>query len=247
MNKAILSFGTLLLLTFSLNATTWFPSKHTCPVCNHTDTYQQWGSYGSYIYNWPSKYQYVYWPLTDDQSIYCCPNCYFSAYLWDFDSIAPDRIDTIARFLKTVIIDKNYKDYLDIPATTRLEIAENIYKILGQNDMFWCQFYRVLGYYLEDEDNTVKARESRLKALEIARTMLSDTAYIGQNKELLFIIAAMHNFTGDKDSALFYLEKASKLTYQNTKWKEENAKGLDNYLSELTTDYIALLRKEDEE
>ena len=36
-------------------------------------------------------------------------------------------------------LKEKYKDYLDIPMTTRLEIAENVYKILGQDNEFWCQ------------------------------------------------------------------------------------------------------------
>lgn len=245
--KRILLFGIIFLLTFSVSATTWFSTKHTCPVCKEKSTYQEIGSYGSYIYSWPSKYQYIYWPLTDFPSVYSCSKCHFSAYMWDFDSIPENKVDTLKKFLFTVKLEKKYKDYLDILMTTRLDIAENVYKILGQNNEFWCKFYRVKGYHYDQEKNKEKAKESRLKSLDYARLMLSDSVYNGQEKEILLIIAAMNNFIGQRDSALIYLDKASSLTYENKKWEEKNVKGLDKYLTDLIKQYKEFIRKGDEE
>lgn len=248
MKKLSLFLGIILLLIIGnrVYATTWFPAKHTCSVCKKNSTYQEIGSYGGYIYSWPSKYQYVYWPLTDSPSVYSCPKCHFSTYMWDFDSIPVNKIDTLKAFLATIKLDKEYEDYRDIPMTTRLEIAENIYNILGQDNEFWCKFYRVLGYHYDQEKNKKKAKESRLKSLGYARLLLSDSLYSGQQKESFFIIAAMYCFTGQRDSALVYLNKASLLTYTNENWKEENAKGLDEYLTSLINDYREFIRKEGE-
>lgn len=231
----------------SVKATTWYPFEHTCPVCKHKHEYQEIGSYGGYVYQWPSKFQYVYWPLTDFPSVYSCPKCHFSTYMWDFDSIPDNKVDTLKSFLETVSLDMKYKNYLDIPITTRLEIAEDVYKILGRDNDFWCQFYRVLGYHYDKNVNSEKAKEYRLKALEIARLIVNDSIYIGQRKEYLFIIAAMKNFTGQPDSSLFYLEKASLLTYENADIEEDNAIGFDEYLTDLIIQYKELIRKEDEE
>jgi hypothetical protein len=162
--------------------------------------------------------------------------------MWDFDSISENKVDTLTKFLVTVKLENKYKDYIDIPMTTRLEIAENVYKILGQDNEFWCKFYRVLGYHYGQEKNNEKARISRLKSLDFARLMLTDSVYFGQEKEILFIIAAMNNFTGQRDSALVYLDKSSLLTYENKKWKEENVKGLDGYLTDLIKQYKEFIR-----
>lgn len=247
MRGFFLILGVLFLMTYNVSATTWFPVEHTCPICKHKHKYQEIGSYGGYIYHWPSKYQYVYWPLTDLPSVYCCPKCHFSTYMWDFDSIPENKVDTLTKFLATAKLDKEYKDYVDIPMTTRLEIAENVYKILGRDNEFWCKFNRVKGYHYDQEKNNDNAKGSRLKSLNFARLMLSDSTYLGQEKEIVVIIAAMHNFTGQKDSALVYLDKASLLTYENKKWKEEKVKGFDGYLSELIKQYKEFIRKKDEE
>lgn len=248
MKRLLLFIGIILLLTKSngVNATTWHPARHKCPVCKMKSTYYDISSYGGYIYSWPSKYQYVYWPLTDFPSVYCCNKCHFSAYMWDFDIIPANKIDTLKVFLSTIKLESDFKDYLDIPMTTRLEIAENVYKILGQDNEFWCEFYRVLGYHYDHEKNIEKAKASRLKSIDYARLMLSDSVYFGQKKENLFIIAAMNNFVGQKDSALAYLNQASLLTYENKNWKEEDVKELDEYLTNLINDYKEFIRKEDE-
>ena len=246
MKREVLTLGILFILTFSASATKWFPVKHKCPICKHEHEYQEIGSYGGYIYSWPSKYQYIYWPLTDFPSVYSCPQCHFSAYMWDFDSVPENKIDTLTKFLKTVKFDKKYKDYLDIPMSMRLEIAEGIYKILGRDNEFWCEFYRVLGYHYDQDKNSSKAKTSRLKALDLANLMLSDTINKGQEKEIFFIKAAMYNFTEQKDSAIIYLDKASLLTYENKNWEDENVKGLDSYLTDLIMQYKEFIRKEDE-
>jgi hypothetical protein len=246
MKKIILIIGAFLALTFDVSSTTWFPEEHTCPLCKQKSMYQEIGSYGGYIYQWPSKYQYIYWPSTDNPSVYCCTKCKLSTYMWDFDSIPETKFDELSKYLTTVKLGKKYEDYLEIPMTTRLEIAENVYKILGRDNEFWCKFYREFGYHYEQEKN-VKAKETRLKSLELARIMLNDSINNGKQKEIFYIIAAMHNFTDQKDSALIYLDKASNLTYENKNWKIENSKGLDKYLTELIIQYKEFIKKEDEE
>ncbi len=239
MKNITLVIAFILALSVNVLATTWGPAEHQCPVCKAKNTYQEIASYGSYIYQWPEKYQYIYWPMTDGYSVYCCPDCHFSAYMWDFDSIPENKRDTIKKFLETVKLDKKYEDYSDIPMATRLEIAEKVYQILGRDDEFWCRFYRVCGFWGDEN----KALQSRTKALELAEKMLNDTSYSGQEKEKLFIIAAMYNYTGQKDSALVYLDKAKKYTYTNTAWKKENAEGLDEYLTDLIVQYKEFIRK----
>lgn len=247
MKRIIFILGTVLLIIYNANATTWFPAEHTCPVCKHKHTYQDIGSYGGYIYQWPSKYQYIYWPLTDFPSVYCCPKCHFSTFMWDFDSIPQNKLDTLTKFLATVKLDKKYDDYLDIPMTTRLEIAKNVYKIMGKDNEFWCKFYRVMGYHYDEDNNKDKAKEYRLQSLEIAKGMLSDSLYFGQEKEIFLIIAAMNNFTGQKDSALVYLDKAGLLTYENKNWKDTNVKRFDEYLTDLIKQYKEFIRKGEKE
>jgi len=97
------------------------------------------------------------------------------------------------------------------------------------------------------EKNASKAKEARMTALSIAKEMLSNALYKGKEKEILFVIAAMNNFTGEKDSALIYLDKASLFTYQNDKLEEKSVKGLDEYLTGLIKQYKEFIRRNDDE
>ena len=241
--KRIFAFGVLFVLTFSVQATTWAPAPHTCPVCNHEDTYQDILSYGSYIYEWPSKYELIYWPVTDSYFVYCCPKCHFSTYMWDFDSIPEHKMEPLKQYLATVKMEKTYRTYSNIPMTVRLGIAENVYQILERDKDFWCQFYRITGYHYEQEKNEAKAKEARLTAMNIAKEMLSDPSNKGQEKEFLLIIAAMCHFTGEKDTALTYLGKAGKSKYRNKELGKKDEEGFDAYLTALINEYKELLNK----
>jgi uncharacterized protein (DUF2225 family) len=239
----ILFFGVFCL---KLAATTWFPADHVCPVCSKKNTYQEIGSYGSYIYQWSSKYQLIFWPLTDSPSVYCCVDCYFSTYMWDFDSIPSNKIEEIKLILKDVKLDKKYKDYLKIAMTTRLEIAEKVYKVLGRDDEFWCTFYRVMGYHYQAADDQAKAKSARVMALNIAQKLLVNPINEGREIEFLFIKGAMYKYTGEKDSALAYLEKAETYNYSNKNWKEENSQNYTEYLKNTITQYKEMIRKDED-
>lgn len=82
--------------------------------------------------------------------------------------------------------------------------------------------------------------------MNVAQTMLNESVYYGQEKENLFIIAAMYNFTNNRDRSLVYLEKASLLTYENNKMEEKEAKDLDAYLTDLIIQYSAILKSNSE-
>lgn len=254
---------TLGLTSTSLKGTTWFPVKHKCPICKAKHTYQEIGSYGSYIYNWPSKYQYVYWPLTDNPSIYCCLNCCFSSYLWDFDSIPANKTATIKQALSKIKLSKKYDDYLNIPITERLEIAEQVYRLRDKDNEFWCKFYRVMAYHydygsskeVEHFSNTkekgrdcdsLKSQNARNKAIVYAYKILKDSTNKEYKKETFYILGAMYYHIKQKDSAIYYLDKVPKTEYNNKNWEKKDIDGFNQYLNNLTTSYkeMILNRKE---
>jgi len=67
--KSVAKLSIMLLvvaLAFStVWSTTWADQEFVCPVCQTKNIFGVVTSYGSYIYQWPSKYQYIFWPLTD--------------------------------------------------------------------------------------------------------------------------------------------------------------------------------------
>src|SRR5687768_16658649 len=72
-------------------ATTWFPQEHTCPVCKTKNTFLVIGSYGSYIYQWPEKFQLIFWPVTDSPTMYSCKKCHLTTFMWDFEKTPKEK------------------------------------------------------------------------------------------------------------------------------------------------------------
>lgn len=238
MNKRVIHVFVIGLVSFGLLSTTWFESTHTCPVCSTKNTFLDIGSYGSYIYSWDSKFQYIFWPLTDNPVVYSCKTCRLSTYMWDFDSLDVNKINDVKEYLKGKTLTAGNSDYLKVPITERLEIAEGVYKILGRDDDFWSQFYRVKGYHYEIAKNKEKARESRIKALEIAEKMKSNKDYEGQLKEILLITGAMKYFLKEKDSAKSDFNRGLALTYHSGGGNVERDANVDKYLHSLLTEYL---------
>ncbi len=234
------------------HATTWFPKEFECPVCHTKNTFLVVGSFGSYIYQWDSKYQFIFWPRIDNAVVYTCKHCHLSTFMWDFEETPKEKHAEILKQLAGFKLDYapdrkasdyGYKgaDYLRIPMTQRLLAAEAVYKILGRDDDFWCEFYRTLGYHYDEEKNQAKADEARRKALDIALRMLADKERADQRKELLLISGAMRHFLRDDAAALKDFKEALTLQYRDKDSKEEQVKGFDAYLTELLKDYVEKL------
>ena len=233
---------------------TWFPTEVECPVCKTKNVFLEVGSYGSYIYQDPSKYQLVFWPYTDSPSWYSCKKCRLTAFMGDFAKIPEDKIPAVREALKDVKLppqkerplELSYENatYLELPVTARLIVAEKVYRALGlTQDEFWDHFYRVLGYHFDAEDKRAEADDARRKSLAIIERALADKSKEGARKELLYVSGAMKHFLRDDTGALADFEAAKKLTYSDPSAKPEESKGFDGYISKLIDEYIEMLRK----
>jgi len=226
-------------LRIEANATTWAPKKVVCTLCKTENTFMEIASYGTYIYNWPEKFQYIFWPLTDANVLYSCKKCRLTAFMWDFEQLPVDKLPEIKRQLDSVGAKPFEEPYWKEPMSARLEIAAKVYSVLSKGDSFWCQFYRVQGYHFEAEKRESDAASARRKALEMDQKQLSAAENAGVRKELLLISGAMRYFLKDDPAALKDLREAAGLTYRNPKLESEQATNVDRYLSALLKEYIA--------
>lgn len=224
-------------------ATTWLPKEVACPVCHTTNVFQIPGSYGSYVYQEPSKLQYVFWPATTDRFLYTCKQCRLTLYMGDFEEIPEERVEALARMLESETLLEGLEGlegplvpYYDIPMVARLPIAEKVYTILGRDDRFWCEFRRIEGYHLEAAGRADEARSARLEALEIAERMLRTPS--PARKETLVIAAAMRKLTGDAAGASRDLEEARTLTFESQELGRESSEGLNGFLNSLIDELL---------
>jgi hypothetical protein len=233
---------------------TWSPVEVECPVCQTKNIFLEWVSYGNYIYQFPSKYQLVFWPLTDSPSWYSCKKCRLTAYIGEFKEVPKDKIPALREMLKGVSLPPQkelskkesleHQPYLGIPVSARLVVAEKVYRTLGRtDDDFWSIFYRVMAYHFDADKKQPEADEARRKALALIERALADKTKEGVRKELLYLSGAMKHFLRDDAAALRDFEEAKKLTFAHPERKAEDNEGYNGYISKLIDEYIEMLRK----
>jgi len=233
---------------------TWFPDEKTCPVCETKNIFMVPGSWGSYIYQYPSKYQLVFWPYTDGASWYSCKKCRMTAFMGDFENVPKEKTADLRKALESVTLPAQktlseketleHPPYLALPLSDRMVVAEKVYQTLGvTNDEFWAQFYRVMGSHLERDKKLPQAAEARRKALKIVEAWLTEKSKEGERKESLYICGAMRHFLDEDAQALKLFEEAEKLKYSNAALKPEQNDGYEKYLSQLLKEYVEMLKK----
>jgi hypothetical protein len=228
----------LLCLPGLVLPSTWVDVDVTCPVCGTVNTFKVPASFGTYVYQQPSRFQYVFWPATTDMFLYTCRRCHLTAYMHDFADIPADEITALAAMLeREAAIDGAVVPYYEIPMVTRLEIARKVYQVLERDAEFWCELDRIAGYHLAEAGRAVEAHAVRERALERAEAILSK-APPGERKEALVIVGALRFHTGDIPGAERALTAAASLTYAAP---HRDSKALDAYLSQLIGDFRAEL------
>ncbi len=214
------------------------PVKVKCPYCGTKGIYYQPDAYEPYIYEYPSKFEYIFWPYIDGRILYCCRKCWFTSFAWDFFSIPDGKRDGVKKILSKMAVFETDGDYNVIPMYYRLEIAENIYQLYEKDNDFWSHFYRVKGYHLAIEEKFSEAVRARIKAIQYNAKMITNPSNVGIHKELFYIQGAMQYLLNDYDGALISLKYAGQLTYitmdPDTVW----LKNINKYLNDLIDQYI---------
>jgi hypothetical protein len=239
--RAACVFLFLGVFTVSSYAITWFPKEFTCPVDNEKNTFLVVGSYGSYIYSYPSKYQWLFFPMTDSPTYYVCKKCHLTTYMWDFDEIPKEKIPELKKILAGVKLSKSIeKEYTEIPVVERLEIMQKVYTVLDKDEDWWETFYRVKGYHYGANGKTKEAAEARKKSLEYITGFLKNDEYKDNKKLLLYMSGAMKHFLGEDKGALEDLGQALNTKVQDStgKTSAEELKEYEDGLNERLKDYI---------
>lgn len=235
-----------LISLFALNslATTWFPEEFTCPIDNTKNTFMVVGSYGSYIYSYPSKYQWLFFPRTDSPTFYLCKKCHLATFMWDFDKLPKDKLPELKKILADVKVSKTFNEYREIPVTERLEIMEKVYSALGKDETWWEEFYRIKGYHYGKEGNAAKAAEARKKSLEYLQKDLKNEKSKTPKKLVLYVSGAMKHFLGDDKGALEDFQKAIETKYKAEGASAEDVKNAEEGLNGRLKEYIELVKSE---
>ncbi len=242
LSKIVLVAALFVTSASTANAITWFPEEFTCPIDNQKNTFLVVGSYGSYIYAYPSKYQWLFFPVTDSPTYYLCKKCHLSTYMWDYDKLPKEKLAAIKGVLKDIKGPAAFKEYTDVPVIDRLAIMEKVYSVLDKDEEWWENFYRIKGYHLAKSGKMTEAAEARRKSLELIKKFIKDEKSEAPKKLLFYISGAMNHFIGDDKAALADLETALRTAYANKDESAEDIKSAEEGLNERIKDYIALIK-----
>ncbi len=236
-------FLTALLSANSL-AITWYPKEFECPIDKEINTFMVVGSYGSYIYSYPSKYQWLFFPATDSPTFYVCKKCHLATYMWDFDKLPKDKIPELKKVLATIKAPKAFKEYTEVPITERLEIMEKVYTVLGKDPEWWENFYRIKGYHYGKDGQAEKAAEERKRSLEFIQKELKNEKSTAPKKVLFYISGAMKHFLNDDKGALEDMQKALETKFAEAGATATEVKDAEEGLNERLKEYIEKIKSE---
>lgn len=245
MKRSFVAFTAILFFFATASATTWSPEEFTCPIDKEKNTFMVVTSYGSYIYWWPSKYQWIFWPRTDSPTFYLCKRCHLATYMWDFDKIPNDKIPALKEILAGVKMSKPFKDYQEISTVERLAIMEKVYSVLDTDDEWWSVFYRTQGYHYESAGDAEKAAAARRKSLALTEKQMQDAKSKVPKKLLYYISGAMKHFLNDDKGALADLQKGLETPYASANESAEDQKNAEAGLNERIKDYIGRISRKD--
>jgi hypothetical protein len=168
---------TILFLGVNANATLVGSKTQVCPVCGKTNTFEQWVSFGSYVYDRPSKYDLVFFPATSEGWLWMCPACGYAQTGSDFSDLKPKD----AKRLKAILEKEWQSDTsTNIPFSIRLERTIRTNELLGRDKEFWKLFNRVLIYHYRtlDPEKALRYAESEIRLLEEEMSPTKDTLYL---------------------------------------------------------------------
>jgi hypothetical protein len=178
-------------------------------------------SSGSYIYDYPSKYDIVFWPFTDPYWIWSCPKSGFISFGTDFDKITDAERPRIAALLEQQRAAGGL-------GGEPIDTLEAIYRKRDNVDWSWLD--RVLAqWHVEDAARADAYRKAAVPLLEAA---LADAKGLDRIEKLYLLGAYAHRF-GDKARAAKYFTEA-----RATAWTDDDGKSQvgSSYINALIQD-----------
>ena len=155
-------------------------------------------SYGSYIYQWPSKLDQVFWPDTDPSFIWFCPSSGLTAFQPEIEQLSEGEKQRVKEFLAT-----GYKAPSGPPSLRdKLVLLEGTYGLLDTSEEERIWLLRVLAYLYEAEvGDQATADRYRITALRRIQAALATNLEPKKRLQYLFLAERYERLAGDRRAA----------------------------------------------
>lgn len=226
MNARIVMLSGLLAFSVVASATTWVETTIVDPISGKKCVVPTPGSSGSYIYQWPEKYDQVFWPFTERNGIWACRPSGFVTFIGDIELASGEKA-AIGAFLKQAgPLPKTAGSELLLP---RLEA---IYALRKSEPDAKTRILRSLAYQYQSSGKQAKANELRAQAAAIMEARLADeTLEPTLRLQYLFVTANYARERGEAVESDAKLEKLALLVAGTA--GHEKVEGYAHYLQEL--------------
>lgn len=179
------------------------------PISGAKVSIQEIVSYGSYIYQWPSKYDAVFWPFTAEEFIWFSPKSGYIAFAPDFNKISDAEKEHVSKFLRENYDPKKQPESFD----AKLDWLEKVYAARGAPPRFWLRFHCLRSYLSRKDPKASSVHRSQ--AIRVADEMVGNLKEDGEEKAAaLYILAAYSRMQGFAEKADEYVK-----TLAHLKWK----------------------------
>ena len=197
-----MSLRVALLLAFACAsvpamATTWGETTIVDPVSGEPCKVRTPASMGSYVYEWPEKYDQVFFPVTDSGGLWVCESG-FAAMIGDI-ALSPSEKQRIAANLTAIPAAERIPE--DIAG--KLHRVEALYLLRDLAPERRALIHRILAYDFESmAADAGKAAFHRKVALEIMLARLADESLPSATRmEYVFVSANYLRESGDSARA----------------------------------------------
>jgi hypothetical protein len=222
----------ILFLAFNVSATKWSESSVDDPIksgskCLVSDVV----SSGGYVFNWPSKYDQIFFPYTSSSAIWFCKDSGYISFMGDFDNITEEEKAKISTYLKANP-QQNIRSLL-----SKLKLIEKIYSFRTIPLELSNKNKRILAYLYEQKEKFEVANNYRRSALiEIYELLKTDlTKY--KRLEYLYVASNYERQFGNISNSNKMIVTLQK-DIENI--RDEELKGFGNYLSKLLSDTLLI-------
>ena len=191
----------LALPAFAATAITLSQTEVDDPIAlGQTCRVQNPASYGSYVYTWPSRFDFVFWPLSDPVFVRHCERSGFTALMDNFNGRSGAEITAIRDHLAT------HYDGVSDPVT-RLRLLDELYRLRDKDPAFDNRLLRMLARRHQDLGLLERANDYRLPAFEQFKAFLeTDLPDLPRLEHLYFAANCTRQF-GDIAASDRYLEE----------------------------------------
>lgn len=173
--------------------------QESCPLCGAQVVLKDMVSFGTYIFDEPSKYDLIFPPESYKSFFVACGTCGYTQTAEDFLSPTPDQIQKLRQ---SKLITEWKPASGEIPFADRLERTILVNRELERPKEFWACFVRIHIHHLRELDPD-KAKEVAKEALRLVE---QDDSL--RRKHHLYLLGEYSRLSGDMLEAKRLLRKA---------------------------------------